>query len=169
MEKTLYLAESYSKSALMNRAAHYRAAKIANQRHIFLGAPATLISTIVGTAIFSSLNGNPDNSIKIFTGLISLLGAGLSALQTFFKFSELAEKHRIAGANYGDVKRKLDLFSLKYELSEHPPESEAVAELSQLAEALSRLAQESPDIPDAAYRKAIEMETSRNNQKKSSQ
>lgn len=166
MEKTLALAEDYSKSALMNRAAHYRAAKIANQRHVLLGAPATLISTIVGTAIFASLNGNPDNSVKIFAGLISLLGAALSALQTFFKFSELAEKHRLAGANYGDIKRQFDLFLLKYGSSEHPPESEAVEELAQLAQVLSRLAQESPDIPDVAYRKATEMETSRNNQTK---
>jgi hypothetical protein len=164
MEKTLSLAENYSKSALLNRAAHYGAAKIANQRHVLLGAPATLISTIVGTAIFASLNGNPDNSIKIFTGLIALLGAALSALQTFFKFSELAEKHRLAGANYGDIKRKFDLFLLKYGLSDHPPESEAVAELAKLAEVLSRLAQESPDIPDAAYREAIEIEIARNNQ-----
>lgn len=59
MEKPLYLAESYSKSALMNRVAHYRAAKIASQRHILIGAPATLISTVVGTAIFASLNENP--------------------------------------------------------------------------------------------------------------
>lgn len=163
MKKTLELAESYSKSALMNRAAHYRAAKIANQRHVLLGAPATLISTIVGTAIFASLNDNPDNSFKIFAGLISLLGAALSALQTFFKFSELAEKHRLSGANYGDVKRKLDLFLIKYGSDEHPPESEAVVELSELAEVLSRLAQESPDIPDIAYQKATQMETSRNN------
>ena len=163
MEKTLALAENYLKSALMNRAAHYRAAKIANQGHVLLGAPATLISTIVGTAIFASLNGNPNNSVKIFAGLISLLGAALSALQTFFKFSELAEKHRLAGANYGDVKRKLELFLLRYESSEHPAESEAIADLVQLAGVLSRLAKESPDIPDAAYRKAIKIETSRNN------
>jgi hypothetical protein len=161
MQKTLELAEGYAKSALMNRAAHYRAAKIANQRHIFLGVPATLISTAVGTAIFASLNENPDNSLKIFAGLISLLGAAISALQTFFKFSELAEKHRLAGANYGDVKRKLDLFLLKYGAIGHPAESEAVAELTQIAETLSRLAQESPDIPDGAYRKATEIEMGR--------
>ena len=154
MQKILSLAQNYAQISARNRAAHYRAAKLANQKHMLLGVPAIVTSTAVGTAIFASLNDNPSNTIKVLAGTVSLLGATLSALQTFFKFSELAERHRVAGAEYGDVKRRLDLFLVKYGSKDLSFEAEAIEKLAEIVDLLSKLAKESPDVPDAAYRLA---------------
>jgi hypothetical protein len=75
-------------------------------------------------------------------------------LQTFFKFSEVAERHRVAGAAYGDIKRKLDILKLEYSAKEHPAREDALRELKLVSESLGELAKESPSIPDRAFRQA---------------
>ena len=113
-----------------------------------------MISTAIGTSIFASLNENPSNLVKVLVGLVSFLGAALTSLQTFFKFSELAERHRVAGAAYGDVKRKLDILKLEYSMKEGSSREDILKELKVLSETLSELAKESPGIPDQAFQQA---------------
>ncbi len=64
--------------------AHYRAATLFERIHLYLGVPVIVLSSIVGTAVFASL-------------------------QTFLRYSERADKHRIAGAKYGALNVDLEL------------------------------------------------------------
>lgn len=73
---------------------HYEAARYFNWLNNWLGIPALVLSTIVGTSIFASLSEqNVSTTLRVFLGYISLLAACLSALQTFLRFAERAKKH----------------------------------------------------------------------------
>lgn len=135
--------------------AHYIAWENAARKNKWLGIPVVITTTIVGTAIFGTLQKDDvPQAWKIAAGLFSLLAAVLSALQTTLKYSEQAEKYKTAGARYAAMRRRLDVFVLKYcdesEEKRHP----ALKELQEITEEFAKLAEESPSIPDKVYDKA---------------
>jgi len=73
---------------------HYDAAVMSKKFNYFMGVPVIILSTIVGTTIFSSLDTTTNVCLKIFLGLFSISSVVLSALQTFMKYSETAEEYR---------------------------------------------------------------------------
>src|SRR5262249_46272001 len=75
------------------------------RRH--LGFTATALSTVVGTTVFATLETSPNVYIKIVVGLLSIAAAVLGSLQTFLNYPELAEKHKIAAVEYGELKRTI--------------------------------------------------------------
>lgn len=87
---------------------HYEAASKLVSYTYWLGIPVIIVSTVVGTAIFSSLEKSPDNCLKITFGIISILNAVLASLQTFLKFPERAEKHRKAGGKFASILKELE-------------------------------------------------------------
>lgn len=88
--------------------AHHMAAGIFEKRHYWLGIPSVAISTVVGTAVFASLQKSPHVSIQIIVGLASIAAAVLASLLTFLRYNERAEKHRLAGVRYGTIMRQLE-------------------------------------------------------------
>ena len=106
MEKILNQAKQYRIDVTYAGRAHYKAADIAFQRHNMLGIPVVAITAIVATSVFTTISADPGIGWKIATGLVSILASVLSAMQTFFKHSEDAEKHRSAGALYGALRRE---------------------------------------------------------------
>lgn len=99
--------------------AHYESAKSLNQRHLWLGMPVVILTSIVSTSIFANnTNSNPNNLITIITGCVSLLAAILSAMQTFLKFSERAEKHRQSASQYSIIRRELEIIKSSSNLNE---------------------------------------------------
>lgn len=165
MKDIIKVLESYSNNCILNRAAHYRAANDARNKHYWLGIPSIIIGTAIGTSIFASVNSNPNNELKIIVGLISFISAVLSSLQTFFQFAEIAEKHRAAGAAYGDIKRKLDILRLEYSIKEPTSREAALRELKLISQGLGELAKESPSIPDKAFKEAKKIEAENLNHK----
>ena len=155
MDDILKQAKQYRVDATYTGRAHYKAADIASERNNLLGIPVIIATAVVGTSIFATLSGSPDIAWKITAGIVSLLAATLSALQTFFKFSETAERHRAAGAAYGALRRDVELFLLKYSEAEVDARSSALQELERLSSKLSELASGSPRIPDGAFQRAI--------------
>lgn len=87
---------------------HYEAAVNSSRYNYYLGIPVIILSTIVGTAIFASLEENPETYLQILFGLLSMLSVVLASLQTFFKFSEKAEKHRKAGGLFASLLKELE-------------------------------------------------------------
>lgn len=69
-----------------------------------------VLSTLVGSSVFSSMGQQTPiyPSLEIATGLTSLLVATLASLQTFFRFAEKAEKHRLSAARYGALRRETE-------------------------------------------------------------
>lgn len=109
---------------------------------------------MVGTTIFGTLDQNPDPQFRIIAGLISLAGVVLSSLQTSLGFEQIAERHRAVAAQYRSIKRRLELFSLKYTGASADKRTEAIAELEALNRELAELAPEGPNLADKYFDRA---------------
>lgn len=117
---------------------HYRTALSLTRRHQILGGLNVGLSAVVGTSLFATL-GNQAN-LLVFTGVVSILTTLVAAIQAFLSYGERADKHRIAGARYGVVGRRLEVLLARPELN--------VNELEKVEERLGALSQECPHIPE---------------------
>lgn len=86
---------------------HYISAKKLEHRNMWLGIPTIFLSAAVGTSIFAELE-TINVVTKIAVGLTSVLAAALAGVQTFLRFSERSEKHRVTAAKYGAIRREID-------------------------------------------------------------
>lgn len=124
--------------------AHYEYGSLLERRHLYFGVPAILFSTIVGTAVFSSWETvSQDGWERILFGLLSMLAAAITALQTFLNLAERASKHKSTGASYGAIRRELEL------LKTMPPQSEDGMKkcLEAIKQKMDELADRAPGIP----------------------
>lgn len=113
---------------------------LATERRI--GIPASILSAIVATSVFSSLGSDPAIEWRIVTGVLALLSSGLAALHTFLRPSEKAEQYREASRQYGSLRRRLE------QASAFPPTDTAEKQklLSELAIALDEAARAHPNV-----------------------
>lgn len=124
--------------------AHYEAAKAFDRMNYWLGIPVVVLSTFVGTSVFASLGKLVNPTVQISIGLVSVLAATLASLQTFLRFSERAEKHRIAASKYGSLRREIEeLLAADASISR-----DAVTSLRQ---GIDRLAEDAPHVPSKIW------------------
>ncbi|MEO1390603.1 MAG: SLATT domain-containing protein [Cyanobacteria bacterium J06634_6] len=140
------LLESWYRRLRNSQFAHYESAKSFARIHYWLGIPSVLLSTLIGTSIFATLGESVETNLRLAAGLVSVLAAGLTSLQTFLKLSEKSEKHRSAAARYGSLRREIEELLSLQSLNESSAAS--------LREAIDRLAEESPSIPNRDWSKA---------------
>jgi len=136
----------YTRVAVTQRA-HYLSADHFGAKKYWLGIPAVVLSTLVGTSVFATVQKQPELWLQITVGLASVVAALLASLQTFLGYSERAEKHRIAGAKYGALGRELE----QLRASGNTPTPDAISEVRKR---LDDLAIESPNNPLPIYRRA---------------
>ena len=129
--------------------AHYSSSRYYSSRNLWLGIPAVVLSTVVGTTIFASIKAEQvDAWIQIAVGLASVLAAVLTGLQTLLGYSTLAEKHRLAGAKYGVIGRELE-----YLLA--APSNITPVTITSLQKRLEEFAIESVNNPKSIYKNAV--------------
>lgn len=135
------LLEQWCSKCSEHQSVHYITGNRLASIHSYLGISLIIISTIVGTSFFATLQDEANKDIfKITCGIISLTGAVLASLQTFLKLSERAELHRLAGVNYGKIRREMEQYIL------HFPDSkeDQVKIMDKLRTQMDILAEESP-------------------------
>ena len=79
---------------ILRHKGHWYAARYYEAHNFWLGWLAAACAAISGTALFATLEGSPSLAVKILMGLFSLVAAVLSSLQTYFRSSELAKRHK---------------------------------------------------------------------------
>lgn len=122
--------------------AHYAFADRLAWKGQTLGVPVILLTTLVGaTALSSVAAAVVPTFAKVIVGALSLLAAVLSALQTFFKYAERAERHRVFGARYGALRRELEQLH-----------SNGGKTNDKLRQALDKLAEDAPAVPEGVFR-----------------
>jgi hypothetical protein len=84
------------KHVRLRERSHYQSMLKLQQRERLIGVPVIIATTIVGTAIFASLQSEPAIGWRIATGCLSIAAATLAAVQTFFSFGAEAQRHRAA-------------------------------------------------------------------------
>lgn len=133
---------AWLRRARESQMAHYEMANFLSRRGQWMGAPVILITAAVGTSVFASIASDAVSvKAKVVVGLLSVLATVLSSLQTFFKFPERAEKHRLFAARFGAVRRELEVFYASGTAASEPNY------VGVLREKLDRLAEEAPHVP----------------------
>ena len=127
--------------------AHYEAAKSYDRMNYGLGIPVVILSTFVGTSVFANIVSTVDARFQILIGLVSVVAASLASLQTFFRFSEKAEKHRTAASKYGALRREIE------EIMVLCNQEELKDSISNLRSRLDKLSEEAPHIPHQIWAK----------------
>ncbi len=91
-----------------NQLVHFRMAEKFAGRDRVLGVLALVLTTVVGTAIFATLESDPDVRWQLLAGLLSLLAAVMVALQTFMDYSGRAATHRSVATGYSELRRLME-------------------------------------------------------------
>ncbi|MGR8933777.1 MAG: DUF4231 domain-containing protein [Gammaproteobacteria bacterium] len=135
---------------------HYQLSTKIRRLNYLLGIPAIVMTMLIATYIFFTINRDVGFWIKMIAGLLALLVAILSSLQTFLKYSEQAENHRNASARYQALFNALD-----QALAIPPKDENALGEwCDKLRERWDELNLEAPTVPRRLEaRRASEAET----------
>jgi hypothetical protein len=142
---TEVLDDWYQRVAATQRA-HYISADYYGRKKYWLGIPAVVLSTIVGTSVFAMIAKQPGPYVQIAVGLASVGAALLTSLQTFLGYSERAEKHRVSGAKYGALGRELEVLRANQTVTPEVVES--------VRKRLDTLALEAPNNSVEIYNRA---------------
>lgn len=126
--------------------AHYEAATYFERLNFWLGIPVIVLTTIVGSSVFISLQNDTNAYMKFIVGTASIVAAILAGLQTFLRFSERSEQHRMCALKYGSIRRELEL-----KLTFPPDPIEPY--LDDLRMRIDRFNDDSPTIPTAMWTK----------------
>lgn len=126
---------------------HDEAARLYAKGQYALGIPSLIVSTIVGTSVFTALSANAVPSWWV--GVLSMSAAVLSALQTFLDFGGRSDKHRMAGVKYKTAIRQLEQLFVRRSQGEELSQDE----LNDLRASLDALEDAAPVIMPRIYDK----------------
>ena len=148
---SLDLLQKYRWDAQYLSAGHYLAAKRYYQYSTRLGVTTIAAASITSTSVFASLATNPSVAWKIATGIIAAAGATFASLQTFLKFSERSEHHKLFGARFIEIRDHAD--TLLIQLANVPERNPVTLldDANAVAKSLSKTAVEAPDLPNRDY------------------
>lgn len=133
--------------ARLNQSQHWETTKHFQRLHYAIGVPVVVLSAVVGTTVFATLQKQVGFKIQLTVGGISLLAAILAGLQTFYGFSALAERHKSVAAAYGAIRRRLELLAtLPVELRGDLSET-----LKAIEAELDSLAKGAPTVPTKIF------------------
>jgi len=124
---------------------HDEAARLYAKGQYALGIPSLIVSTIVGTSVFSALSSNATPHWSV--GVLSMTAAVLAALQTFLDFGGRSDKHRTAGVKYKTAIRQLEQLCVRRAQGETLSQDE----LNDLRAALDVLEDAAPVIMPSIY------------------
>jgi hypothetical protein len=147
------LLDKWHERARINQMQHYEAAKHFAKLHNALGIPGVILSGIVASAVFATLQKQVDVRVQIAVGTLSVVAAVLAALQTFLRYSERAEKHRSTAAAYAVVRHRLETVA-NISVALRPPLKELLDNISGQVDSLT---QSAPNVPDKVWKQVKEL------------
>ena len=142
------LLRRWQRNCRRSQIANYAAANQFSGRNYWLGIPTIILTTVVGTSVFATLQeGKIAFWFQILLGVLSVSAAVLSALQTFFRWGEAAAKFRAAAAEYGTIKREIDQLLTT---TADPPDDV----LTRIREKMDTISRDAPELPVGTWEKA---------------
>jgi len=123
--------------------AHFQEAIRLGRLRIILGIPVVVLTALIGTSVFVGMKEDVGLWAHIGVGLLSVGASVLATLQTFLGYAEQSEKHRVAGAQYGNLRRDIEAFLARPD----DKRGDSLAFLDQVKDRLNKLALESPPLP----------------------
>lgn len=98
------LLQDWHRRVYAAQTAYYEEAERFRRRNYQLGIPVVIISSLVGTAVFSEVKPTD----RWLVGSVSILAAVLASLQTFLKFGENATLHGAAADWFAAIRRDIE-------------------------------------------------------------
>ena len=145
-----HLYESWHRRSAAAEAGHRAMSERMRRRYLMLGVPIVVLTTIVGTSVFASLQDeNVSTPLRVVVGSISILAAVMSSLQAFLRYGMRSEGHRIATIRYETLRRDMSEM-LAIPRGSRP---DAVRELDSVRQRLDRYAKESPNVDERLWSK----------------
>lgn len=92
----------------VNAVGHCHSSTRFERLNYILGIPVVVLTTVVGTSVFASLETDPSPYLQIGVGIISISAAVLASLQTFLGYSDRAGRHSNAATRYGALQKRLE-------------------------------------------------------------
>jgi len=86
---------------------HFAVANRLSSLNMALGIPVVVLTTLVGTSVFATLQEVVNTRMRIFAGVAIVLAAVLASLQTFLSSAERAEKNWTAGEMWSSIRREI--------------------------------------------------------------
>jgi SMODS and SLOG-associating 2TM effector domain family 4 len=130
---------------------HFQIAEGLSRSNIYLGIPVVVLSAIVGTGVFATLTQEVNTGVKIAAGTISVIAAVLASIQTFLRFGERAEQHRVAAERWSAIRREIEkACALSAEYAGDPKQL-----LDNLQTRMDEAADKAPAMPDKRWKRAL--------------
>ena len=150
-DEMLALLEKWSAKAKWYRDAHYSASVRLRRMHFGLGIPSVAFSAVVGTTVFATLQKTVSLNVAVTVGCLSVLAAILAALQTFLRFGERAESHRLVSAEYDAFAKRADFLGAAKFSKARPATAELIKKLEEATDQmLDRLTNVDSKAPELA-------------------
>jgi hypothetical protein len=144
------LYESWHRRSAAAETGHRRMSERMRRRYVLLGIPIVILTTVVGTSVFASLQHDTVSTpLRILVGSLSILAAVMSSLQAFLRYGTRAEGHRIATIRYETLRRDMSE-TLAIPRASRP---DTVRELDSVRQRLDRYAKESPIVDERLWAK----------------
>lgn len=134
------LLQGWDRRALKAVDAHYESARFYVRTNTAIGIPTVILAAVICTLAFATVGKTVALWVQMAIGFLALIQAVLAALHTWLRHSELAEKHRQAGARYAAIRRYIE----QLRTFGATVTSEMV---TQIRESLDTVAREAPSIP----------------------
>jgi len=141
------LLQNWDHRALKALDAHYESARRYWRINKRIGIPTVVLATIIIGLAFSTVGRVMPLWVQMSIGFLSVAQAVLAALHTWLRYSEIADKHRLAGARYAAVRRKIE--QVRVIDSEAMDQATAITEIRNELDALGR---EAPSIPPKIWK-----------------
>lgn len=108
-ENTARMLQTWGLKAQNLQHAHIIAARRHQRLHYSLGIPVVVLSSVVGTTVFATLEQQSLGvASRVLVGAISVIAAVLASMQTFLRLGERAELHHSTASRYSTVRRQID-------------------------------------------------------------
>jgi hypothetical protein len=95
---------SIRRNGQLEQRSHFRV------RNKQIGIPTIIVSSIVGSAVFGTIGTTDMVTLQFAAGVLSIIAAALSAVQTFLGYDSLSEQSKYAASGYSSLLRKLERY-----------------------------------------------------------
>jgi len=141
-------AQRIEEDALFSGKGHYNACGPWQTRHRWLGSTSAILSALAAGVAAQK------GAAPVIVVTLSVLAAALTAVVTFLKPNEEADRHRRAGDAHFAIKNRARIFRTVEMEADGADEAKLVDALKALSADLDAARSSAPAIPEDAYQKA---------------